>query len=65
MNDDDQHRWIDGVLVADEYTNWSWYHEPDNGNNNYMALKENWSGDWADFGARSDQVYICEKGLIP
>ena len=62
MNNDDQHRWLDGSLVANGYTNWHSFN-PTNGNENYMDIWVS-DGKWTDWIETASYKYICEAGFI-
>ena len=63
MNNDNQHRWLDGSLVASTYSNWN-PGEPTNGVQNYMDMSAS-SGIWTDATTHDRSYkYICEAGLI-
>ncbi len=61
MNNDNQHRWLDGSLVASTYDNW-YPGEPTNGVQNYIDMSASLHV-WTDYTDRSYR-YICEAGLI-
>ena len=63
MLNEDKHRWLDGTLVESSYTNW-YPDDPNNGNNDYVAIGILGDWIWADLLGSDRAPYICEAGLI-
>ncbi len=63
MNLDNNHRWLDGSLVASGYMNW-YPGDPHNGGENNVAIHLPLGGFWADYTGTHKFKYICESGLI-
>ena len=60
---DNQHRWMDGTLVASGFTKWR-SPDPNNGGDNYMLFRPS-DGKWGDYKTGPATFkYICESGLI-
>ncbi len=61
MFKNDEHRWLDGILVSSGFTNWH-PSDPSNGGQNSMIILSDRR--WSDAFSWGNFKYMCESGLM-